>query len=137
LVGLARSTKRRVLASSDDDGLRQRLCELARRRQRFAYRRLTALLRREGGAVNPKRVYRLYREERLGLTRLRPQHSARRLSVADKILAERVNQRWALDFVNDTLATGQTFRVLTVIDEYTRESLCEFRDIVMAIPKLW
>jgi putative transposase len=122
-VELARSTKRRVLASSDDDSLRQRLCELARRRQRFGYRRLTALLRREGEAVNPKRIYRLYREEKLGLRRLRRQHSARRLSAAEKKLAERVNQRWALDFVSDTLATGQTFRVLTVIDEYTRESL--------------
>jgi putative transposase len=123
LTGLARSTKRRVLACSDDDGLRQRLSELARKRQRFGYRRLTALLRREGEAVNPKRIYRLYREEKLGLRRLRRQHSARRLSAAEKNLAERVNQRWALDFVSDTLATGQTFRALTVIDEYTRESL--------------
>ena len=123
LVGLARSTKRRVLTSSDDDSLRQRLCELARRRQRFGYRRLTALLHREGQAVNHKRIYRVYREEKLALRRLRRQHSARRLTAAEKELAERVNQRWALDFVSDTLATGRTFRVLTVIDEYTRESL--------------
>jgi len=123
LVGLARSTKRRALARRDDEPLRQRLCELARKRQRFGYRRLTALLRREGEAVNPKRIYRLYREEKLGLRRLRRQHSARRLTAAEKHLAERPNQRWALDFVSDTLATGQTFRVLTVIDEYTRESL--------------
>jgi putative transposase len=66
LVGLARSTKRRVLARRGDDALRQRLCELARRRQRFGYRRLTALLRREGEAVNPKRIFRLSREEKLG-----------------------------------------------------------------------
>jgi len=123
LVGLARSTKRRVLSSSDDEPLRRRLCELARKRQRFGYRRLTALLRREGEAVNPKRIYRLYREEKLALRRLRRQHSARRLTAAEKNLTERLNQRWALDFVSDTLATGQTFRVLTVIDEYTRESL--------------
>jgi putative transposase len=123
LVGLARSRKRRVLASRGDDRLRPRLCELARQRQRFGYRRLTAVLRREGEAVNPKRVDRLYREEKLGLRRLRRQHSARRLSAVEKNLAERPNQRWAVDFVSDTLATGQTFRVLTVIDEYTRESL--------------
>jgi putative transposase len=73
--------------------------------------------------VNHKRIYRLYREEKLALRRLRRQHSARRLSAAEKKLAERVNQRWALDFVSDTLAIGQTFRVLTAIDEYTRESL--------------
>jgi putative transposase len=73
--------------------------------------------------VNHKRIYRLYREEKLALRRLRRQHSARRLTAAEKKLAERPNQRWALDFVNDTLATGQTFRVLTALDEYTRESL--------------
>ena len=123
LTGLARSTKRRVWARSDNEPLRQRLCELARKRQRFGYRRLTALLQREGQAVNHKRIYRLYREEKLALRRLRRQHSARRLTAAEKNLAERPNQRWALDFVNDTLATGQTFRVLTALDEYTRESL--------------
>jgi putative transposase len=112
-----------VWARSDNEPLRQRLCELARKRQRFGYRRLTALLQREGQAVNHKRIYRLYREEKLALRRLRRQHSARRLSAAEKNLAERPNQRWALDFVNDTLATGQTFRVLTALDEYTRESL--------------
>ena len=122
-MGLARSTRGRVLARSDDEALRQRLCELARKRQRFGYRRLTALLQREGQAVNHKRVYRLYGEEKLALRRLRRQHSARRLSAAEKTPAERPDQRWALDFVSDTLATGQTFRVLTVIDEYTRESL--------------
>lgn len=120
---MARSTKRRVLASSGDDPLRQRLCELARKRQRFGYRRLTALLRREDQQVNHKRIYRLYREEKLALRGLWRQHSARRLTAAEKNLAERANQRWALDFVSDTLARGQTFRVLTVIDEYTRESL--------------
>jgi putative transposase len=93
LTRLARSTKRRALVSRGDDALRQRLCELARKRQRFGYRRLTALLRREGEAVNPKRIYRLYREENLGLRRLRRQHSARRLAAAEKNLAERVNQR--------------------------------------------
>jgi putative transposase len=123
LTGLARSTKRRVLASKNDDTLRQRLCELARQRQRFGYRRLTALLRREGEAVNPKRIYRLYREEKLAFRRLRRQHSPRRLTAGEKNLAERPNQRWALDFVSDTLATGQTFRVFTAVDEYTRESL--------------
>ena len=123
LIRLARSTKRRVLAGSDDSAVRRRLCELACQRQRFGYRRLTALLRRGGQAVNHKRIYRLYREERLALRRLRRQHSARRLAAAEKNLAERPHQRWALDFVSDTLATGQTFRVLTVVDEYTRESL--------------
>jgi putative transposase len=84
--------------------------------------------------VNAKRIYRLYREEKLALRRLRRQHSARRLTAAEKNLAERPNQRWALDFVSDTLVTGQTFRVLTVIDEYTRESLA--MDVDTSLPAL-
>jgi putative transposase len=122
-MGLARSTRRRVAVGSQDGALRQRLCQLARQRQRFGYRRLTALLQREGERVNHKRIYRLYREEKLALRGLRRRHSARRLSAAEKNGAERSNQCWALDFVSDTLATGQTFRVLTVMDEYTRECL--------------
>jgi len=70
-----------------------------------------------------RRIYRLYREERLPLRRLRRQHSARRQAAAEKNLAARPNQRWALDFVSDTLGGGQTDRVLTIIDQYTRESL--------------
>jgi len=121
---LARSTKRRTITSRDDEALRKRLCQLAREKQRYGYRRLTVLLRREGLAVNHKRIYRLYRAEQLALRRKMRRHSrARRLAAAEKNLALRPNQCWALDFVNDTLATGQTFRVLTMIDESTRESL--------------
>jgi len=73
--------------------------------------------------VNHKRIYRLCREEKLALRRLRRQHTARLLAAAEKNAAERPNQCWALDFVSDTLVSEQTFRALTVLDEYTRESL--------------
>jgi putative transposase len=123
LTQLARSTQRRKLPSKTDDDVAQRLTELARERQRFGYRRLTALLRREGRNVNHKRVYRLYRDLGLAMRRRKHRHSRQRQAAAAKINLHKANQRWAMDFVADTLAHGRTFRVLTIIDEYTRECL--------------
>jgi putative transposase len=123
LTQLARSTQRRKLPSKADDGIARRLTELARKRQRFGYRRLTALLRREGVRINHKRIYRLYRELGLAMRRRKRRHGAQRLAAATNTPLHRANQRWAMDFVADTLAHGRTFRVLTIIDEHTRECL--------------
>jgi transposase InsO family protein len=71
LIGMRRSTYRYKAKAKPSDGVRDRICELARQRQRFGYRRLTALLRREGRAVNPKRVHRICREEGLQVPRQR------------------------------------------------------------------
>ena len=122
LTRLARSTQRRKPKKVKDDD-RERLKELARERQRFGYRRLTVLLRREGRHINHKRVYRMYRELGLAMRRRKRRHSGQRLAAASKAPLERANQRWAMDFVSDTLSQGRTFRVLTIIDEYTRECL--------------
>jgi putative transposase len=123
LTQLARSTQRRKLQGKADDDDKERLQELARERQRFGYRRLTALLRREGRSINHKRVYRMYRELGLAMRRRKRRRSGQRLAAAVPTLLDRANQRWAMDFVSDTLALGRTFRVLTIIDEYTRECL--------------
>jgi len=123
LTQLARSTQRRKLPGKADDSVAQRLAELARERQRFGYRRLTALLRREGRNVNHKRIYRLYRDLGLAMRRRKRRHSRQRLAAATKSDLHRANQRWAMDFVADTLAHGRTFRVLTILDEHTRECL--------------
>ena len=123
LTQLARSTRRRKLHGKPDEGVAQRLTELARERQRFGYRRLTALLRREAPGINHKRVYRLYRDLGLAMRRRKRKHSGQRLAAATKTPLQRVNQRWAMDFVADTLAHGRTFRILTLIDEHTRECL--------------
>jgi putative transposase len=95
---------------------------LAGQRRRFGYRRLTLLLRREGQVVNHKRVYRLYKEEGLAVRRRRRKRvaTARRLRPPP---VTRPNQRWAMDFVGDTLASGRTFRTLNLVDEFTRECL--------------
>jgi putative transposase len=106
-----------------------RLRELAGSRVRYGYRRLTVLLRREGREVNAKRVYRLYREEGLQVrmrTTKRAKDAARvRVPLAG---AMRRNQRWSMDFVSDRLADGRWFRILTVVDQYTRECLCAYAD---------
>lgn len=104
-----------------------RIRELASSRVRYGYRRLTVLLRREGWIVNTKRVYRLYREEGL---QVRVKKRTKRAAHARVPLPEaaRPNQRWSMDFVSDRLADNRWFRILTVVDQYTRECLCIHAD---------
>lgn len=123
LVGAARSTVRYRRRDRDDDGaLRSRLRELASQRPRFGYRRLHALLRREGVTVNHKRVARLYRAEGLAV-RCRKRKTRTRIRRGRPSAPERANQQWALDFLEDSLASGRKIRVLSVIDVFTREAL--------------
>ena len=100
--------------------LRMRLKELAARRMRFGYRRLTAMLLREGTPANHKRVYRLYREEGLGM-RIRQRRRIRWTGAVSSPVATRPNQRWSIDFVSDCVSTGRVIRMLTVVDGCTRE----------------
>ena len=121
LLGLARSTHRyRARRSERDGALRAKLKELAAKRMRFGYRRLTALLVREGLAVNHKRVYRLYREEGLAM-RIRQRRRIRWAGAVSSPVAARPNERWSIDFVSDCVRTGRVIRMLTVIDDCTRE----------------
>lgn len=110
------------------------MCEIARERQRFGYRRLLALLRHEGQLVNHKRLYRLYREEGLAMRRKRRRRSAHRQAVPALAPACKANQRWAMDFVSDTLAGGRRFRALTIVDEFTRE--CPVVEVDTSLPGL-
>jgi len=121
LLGLARSTHRyRARRSERDGALRAKLKELAAKRMRFGYRRLTALLVREGLAVNHKRVYRLYREEGLAM-RIRQRRRIRWTGAVSSPVAARPNERWSIDFVSDCVSTGRVIRMLTVVDDCTRE----------------
>jgi putative transposase len=100
--------------------LRRRLRELAQARPRFGYRRLHVLLRREGWAVNHKRVYRLYCEEGLSMRTKRHKKRVSHLRVVVPAPTAR-NERWSMDFVTDSLDNGRRFRALTVVDNFTRE----------------
>jgi putative transposase len=121
LLGLGRSTHRyRARRNERDAGLRARLKELASKRMRFGYRRLTAMLVREGIAANHKRVYRLYREEGLAM-RIRQRRRIRWTGAGSGSVATRANERWSIDFVSDCVSTGRVIRMLTVVDDCTRE----------------
>ena len=115
-----RSSHRYQSRRDPQDALRRRLKELAATYVRWGYRRLSVLLRREGWKVNAKRVYRIYVEEDLTVrTKVRKKIARRQRTPAP--VAVRANQCWSMDFVSDSMATGQTVRVLTVVDDYTRE----------------
>lgn len=122
LVQTARSTVRYRGRRQDDEALRTRLRELAAQRPRFGYRRLYILLRRDGIVVNHKRIERRYREEGLAVRR-RTRKSPSRVLRGRPAGPERANEQWALDFVQDALASGRTIRLLSVIDVFTREAL--------------
>jgi putative transposase len=127
LVGLDRSTLRYQRKRPDDAVLRQRLRELAAERRRFGYRRLGWMLAREGHAMNHKKLYRLYREERLMVRRRRGRKRA--LGTRAPItLPDAINQRWSLDFVADALSDGRRFRILCVVDDFSRECLATVVD---------
>lgn len=122
LVGMGRSSYRYRARRREAEGLRERLRSLAAERRRFGYRRLTVLLRREGWAVNHKRVYRLYQEEGLAV---RPR-KRQRLAAAARVplpMPTQADQLWTMDFTQDALASGRKFRTLNLMDGYTREAL--------------
>ena len=113
-----------------DEVLRRRLCELAATHVRYGYRRLTVLLRREGWKVNAKRIYRLYAQEQLIVRTKQRRKMARRQRLATPRAAGR-DQCWSMDLVSDKLADGRSFRILTVVDQFTRECVCLEADRAM------
>jgi putative transposase len=121
LVKLAIGTLRYQSRKVFDEMLRHHLRELAGMHVRYGYRRLTVLLRREGWYVNAKRIYRLYRDEGLIVRTKERRKMARRQRTTRPALAARPNQCWSMDFVSDKLAGGRSFRILTVVDQFTRE----------------
>jgi putative transposase len=122
LVGAGRSTVRYRRRPRDDEALRARLRHLAAQRLRFGYRRLHVLLRREGIVVNHKRVERLYREEGLAVRR-RTRKALTPIRRGRPAAPQRINEQWALDFLQDALASGRKLRVLSIIDVFSREAL--------------
>lgn len=127
VTGCSRMTVRYRSRRSADALLRERLRHLAHERRRFGYRRLHVLLRREGFSVNHKRLFRLYREEKLSVRKRKGRKRALGLR-APIPAAQGINDRWSLDFVHDQLTDGRRFRILTVVDDATRECLALVAD---------
>ena len=122
LVNLQRSTLRYVPRHKSDEALTDRIRELAQERRRFGYRRVHAMLRREGVEVNVKRVYRLYRAADLAVRRRKRRKG---LAVEREALVspECSNEVWSMDFVMDALSSGRRLKILTIVDDCTKEAI--------------
>lgn len=123
-MGLARSTARYAARPRTREGeLVERLRALAEKHPRFGYRRIGVLLRRAGERVNLKRVYRLWKREALGVKRSMKKQKRVGPAPERAIAAQRPNAVWTVAFLEDRTVNGQKLRLLTVTDEFTRESL--------------
>lgn len=122
LVGISR-TGARYLSRRQDAELIEKLRAIAREHPRYGYRRAWAVLQRAGERVNPKRIARLWRAAKLSLPQRRPRK--RRAGTTTTICPQAVcpNQVWTYDFIYDRCTNGQSLKLLTVEDEYTREGL--------------
>lgn len=100
-----------------------RLRRIARQHPRYGYRRAHAVLGREVAGINVKRVHRLWRQEQLSLPARRPRRRRTIRNALPPIVAVRPNQVWTYDFVQDRCANGRRLKILTLTDEFTRESL--------------
>ena len=117
-----RSSVRYKSIRSDDADIREAMKSIAHERRRFGYRRIHVMLTRQGIHVNQKKLRRLYREEKLQVRK----RGGRKRAIGTRrpmLLPNRCNERWSLDFVSDAFTDGRRFRVLTIVDDYSRECL--------------
>jgi len=126
VLGVPRSSLRYKAKAQDNDALRLAMIRLAKQYGRYGYRKIAELLRIEGWRVNHKKVERLWREEGL---KLPERHKKRRRlyhkdSSVIRLRPKHANHVWAIDFVHDKLSNGRSYKMPTVLDEYTRQALC-------------
>jgi len=123
IFNMSRSLYRYQSVRQESSALVMRIKEIAHTRVHYGYRRVHVMLKREGWQDNVKRVYRLYREQGLSLRLKRPKRNKSARLRQPKQLVTAMNQIWSMDFVADALFDGRKLRALTVVDNYTRESL--------------
>ena len=127
VLQLHRSVRRYQPCERNDDALKDRLKVLAQKYPRYGYLLLHGLLKQEGLVQNRKRTYRLYTEMGLQVrTKRRKKLNRPRIPMAVPVAP---NERWSLDFVSDQLANGRRFRILNVVDDYTRECVGQLVDV--------
>jgi putative transposase len=113
------------ISAMDDEPLTQRIRALAFEHPRYGYRRIWALLRREGVLVNIKRVRRIWKQEGLQVPKKRKRRKrAGQVMMLIPQKAVSPNHVWTVDFVHDKLSRGRNIRLLSVVDEFTRQCLC-------------
>ena len=126
-LGVDRSSIRYASVRPDDGDLRIAMKKVASERRRFGYRRIHIMLERQGIVMNMKKLRRLYREEKLQVRR----RGGRKRALGTRrpmLVPDRINSRWSLDFVSDAFTDGRRFRVLAVVDDYSRECLALVAD---------
>jgi len=126
-LNVDRSTVRYRSRRDDDAELRATIRRVSKERRRFGYRRIHVMVEREGHKVNHKKLRRIYREEKLQVRR----RGGRKRALGTRkpmVLPDGPNQRWSLDFVSDAFTDGRRFRILTVVDDFTRENLALVAD---------
>ena len=127
VLGVDRSSVRYRSVRPDDAVLRQAMKAVATERRRFGYRRVHVMLERQGWQVNQKKLRRLYREEKLQVRK----RGGRKRALGTRrpmLVPERANERWSLDFVSDAFTDGRRFRVLAIVDDFSRECLALVAD---------
>ena len=127
VLSIDRSSARYRSVRPDDAEARAAMKAVAAERRRFGYRRIHIMLERQGIAMNLKKLRRLYREEKLQVRR----RGGRKRALGTRrpmLVPDSPNVRWSLDFVSDALTDGRRFRVLAVVDDYSRECLALVAD---------
>jgi putative transposase len=127
ILQVDRSSVRYTSTRPDDADLREAMKKVASERRRFGYRRIHVMLERQGIMMNQKKLRRLYREEKLQVRK----RGGRKRALGTRrpmLLPSLPNERWSLDFVSDALTDGRRFRVLAVVDDYSRECLALVAD---------
>lgn len=127
VLDIDRSSVRYRSVKPPEEALRKRIREVAAQRRRFGYRRIHILLQRDGVQMNLKKLRRLYSEEKLQVKR----RGGRKRALGTRKpmeLPSGPDQRWSLDFVSDAFTDGRRFRILAVVDDYSRECLALVAD---------
>jgi len=135
VLSVDRSSVRYRSIRPDDADVRKAMREVAAERRRFGYRRIHIMLERQGIYVNQKKLRRLYREEGLQVRK----RGGRKRALGTRrpmIVPETINQRWSLDFVSDAFTDGRRFRVLAVVDDFSRECLALVPDTSLSGARL-
>lgn len=147
VIGQIRSTQRyEPMENPEKEKLRERIIEIATEYGRYGYRQVTNLLNLEGWAVGKDRVYSVWREEGLKVPQKQPKRA--RLWLADgsciRQRPEYANHVWSYDFVAERTRDGRSFKILNIIDEYTKECLCALvqrrigsQDVILALADLF
>ncbi len=127
VLNVDRSSVRYKSVRPNDDHLREAMKMVAAERRRFGYRRIHVMLERQGIHMNQKKLRRLYKEEKLQVRK----RGGRKRALGTRrpmVLPNKANERWSLDFVSDAFTDGRRFRVLAVVDDFSRECLALVAD---------